>query len=141
MQIDLDNLNKLVSKADGIFFTPEGEETLIELYAIQERVEEAITAAKAAILKTALKTDPNFSTIQGDKVKVAYRVYGAKYRIDEPMLPEIPKELYSVKTSYSVDSKKVDKWFDEHKGLPIGIIEPERERVISITLKGDKNDE
>lgn len=142
IQIDIDRLEELKSQADQIFLTPEGEEVLVKLLEIQSQVEKAIEEAEAKLESTALKINPNFTSIQGDKVKVYYRAYGAKFYIDEVQINLAPKELYSVESKivYKIDTKAVEDWVDEHGGMPTGIKEVERTKSIKFSLKGVKSD-
>lgn len=140
-QIDIEKLKELTADAGKIFLTPKGEDVLVQLLEIQKQVEEAIEAAEVTLEEAALKLDPNFTSIQADKIKVFYRAYGTKYAIDESVLPDIPKELYTTKTSYLPDSKAIEKWTEEHKGLPIGVIEKERTKSLKFTLKNSKENE
>lgn len=139
-QIDIEKLKELTADAGKIFLTPTGEETLVQLLEIQAQVEAAIDEAEKTLEEAALKLDPNFTSIQADKIKVFYRAYGSKYYIDETRIAEVPKELYTEKISYSLDSKGVEKWAEEHKGLPIGVVEKERTKSLKFTLKGAKAD-
>lgn len=134
-QIDIEKLKELTTDAGRIFITPSGEEVLVQLLEIQAQVEAAIDAAEETLEKAALELDPNFTSIQADKIKVFYRAYGTKYAIDESMVAEVPKELYTTKTSYLPDSKAIEKYADEHKGLPVGILEKERTKSLKFTLK------
>lgn len=135
--INIERLQELVAKADEIFLTPEGEKVLVDLLDMQAQIEDAITAAKQKLEAAALKANPNFSSIQGDKVKVYYRAFGAKYYIDENNINMAPKELYEIesKVTYKIDTAAVDKWIDAHGALPTGINEVERKKSISISLK------
>lgn len=139
-QIDLEKLNDLVVKADDIFLTAKGEQVLIDLIKIQEQVENAIAEAKTKLEAAALKANPNFTSIQADKVKVYYRAFGQRYYIDEAQVNLAPKELYTSeeKITYKLDTKAVDKWIDQHGGLPTGIIEVERKKSLTFGLKKDK---
>lgn len=142
-QIDTDQLNELVVKADEIFLTPQGEKVLLKLLEIQDQVEKAITEAKIKLETAALKANPNFSSIQADKIKVYYRAYGAKYYIDEAQINLAPKELYTAepKITYKIDTKAVEKWADEHGGMPTGIKEVERTKSITFSLKNGKSND
>src|SRR3990172_13329347 len=100
MKIDIEKLDSLKKTADKIFLEPKGEEVLLRLLEIQQQVEDAIDAAKVKLEETALKLDPNFSSIQADKIKVYYRQYGARFKIDESKIKDLPKELYNEKVSY-----------------------------------------
>lgn len=136
-QIDLEKLNELVVKSDEIFLAPAGEKVLIKLLEIQDQVEKAIDEAKAKLEAVALKANPNFSSIQANQVKVYYRAFGSKYYIDNEQLHLAPKELYATeeKITYRIDTKAVDKWIDQHGGMPAGIREVERNKTITFSLK------
>lgn len=136
MNIAIERIDKLISEADKIFLDADGENVLVELLEIQKQVEDAIDQAKSILEEKALKLDPNFASIQGDKVKVYYRSYGSKYIIDESNLSKLPKELYNTKVKYEPDSKAIDNYINENEGkIPLGIIEKERTKQISISLK------
>jgi hypothetical protein len=137
MTIDLEELDKLITEADKIFLTPEGENVLLKLLEIKQQVEEAIDAAGKKLEEAGLKANPNFTSIQADKVKVYYRAWGTKYFIDETMAEQVPVELYQkeIKTIYKVDSDKVDDWTQQHGGLPVGIKEGQRDKKITFSLK------
>ena len=136
-QIDIETLNELVTKADEIFLTAAGEKTLVKLLAIQDQIEDAITQAKAKLEAAALKTDPNFSSIQSDKIKVYYRAFGSKYYIDESNINLAPKEFYTTqsKVTYKIDTKALEKAIDASGKIPAGIIEVERKKQLTFALK------
>jgi hypothetical protein len=138
MEINIEELQKLTNEADKIFLTPEGEDVLIKLLDIQKQVEQAVDAAKQMLEKKALELNPNFSSIQADRIKVYYRAYGAKYRVDQSNIDRCPKELYKTRVTYDVDSAAVEKWIESHKGLPVGINEIERTKSLSFSLKNEK---
>lgn len=140
MEIKLETLNELVADSKNIIFSADAENTLVTLLGIQKQVEDAIDQAKKNIEQAALKLNPNFSSVQGDKVKVFYRSYGSKYKIDESFIDQIPVDLYSIKKSYSANTKAIETFVESNKGLPIGIIEPERPKSISISLKGEAHE-
>lgn len=141
MQIDIEKLENLVLDSDKIFISAEGEEVLVELLRIQKQVEQAIDSAKSKIEQTALKLNPNFSSIQADRIKVYYRAYGARYKIDESFIDQIPVNLYTTKTSYLPVPEEIEKWTEEHKGMPVGIVEPERNKSLTFSLKAGSHDE
>lgn len=140
--IEIENLSKLVADSGKIFLTSDAEDSLVQLLEIQKQVEDAIDEAKATLEKAALATDPNFSSIQSDKVKVFYRQYGARYKIDESLIEEMPAEFYQTKTNYSPNVEAIETWIEEHKGMPYGIIEVDRPKSLSFSLKnGGKDNE
>lgn len=134
-QIDVEKLAQLTADADKIFLSSDGEQVLVDLLTIQQQVEAAIDAAKAKLEETGKKLNPDFSSIQGDKVKVYYRQYGSKYKLDEALIKYVPAKLYTSKTVYSPDAKAIEEYIDEHKGLPQGVLTPERPKTISFSLK------
>lgn len=142
--IDLEKLNQLVADSDKIFLSPVAEQTLLQLLEIQKQVEMAIDEAKKRIEETALKIDPNFKSIQSDKVKISYRYFGTRFYVDQQSLEYTPKELYTaeVKTTYKVDAKAVEKWIDEKGKLPAGIVEADRTKTLTIVPKeGGKHEQ
>lgn len=143
-QIDIEKLNNLIAKADDIFLSADGEQVLIDLLKIQEQLDTAFAEAKAKLEAAALKKNPNFSSIQSDKVKVYYRAYGAKYYVDEANINLAPKDFYTVesKITYKVDTKGLEKEIEKTGKVPAGIIEVERKKQLTFTLKKNaKNDD
>lgn len=136
-QIDIEKLNKLITKADDIFITADGEQVLIDLLTIEQQVQEAIAQAKIKLEQAALKANPNFSSIQANKVKVYYRAYGSKYYVDEANINLAPKEFYTVesKVTYKIDTKALEKSIEQTGKVPAGIIEVERKKQLTFVLK------
>lgn len=141
MTIDLEQLDNLVADSDKIFLSAEAEQVLMKLLDIQKQVEEAIDAAEKKLEETGLKLNPDFKSIEADKIRVYYRAYGTRYKIDDSLVEQIPAELYTTKKVYSADTKAIEKYADEHKGLPVGIIEPERVKKLTFSLKDKHNSE
>lgn len=139
--VDTDKLNDLILNADKIFMSPEGDQTLIDLITLQNLVEKAKDEAEKTLEASALKLDPNFKSIQSDKVKVFYRAFGARFYLDETHIKEVPVALYTQETKYKVDSKAVETWIEEHKGLPVGINEVERTKKLTFSMRKGGQDE
>ena len=137
--IDLDQIGELVAKSDAIFISQEGEQNLTKLLKIQQKVEQAIKDAKLKLEETALKLDPNFSSIRGDRVQISYRSYGARYQLDSSLVDQIEPELVKKKISYSLKTKELEKWLKTKPGLPLGVKEVERTKQISIKLAKEEN--
>jgi hypothetical protein len=138
MNIDISVLTRdLKEEAGKICIEPEGESILVQLLELQDQVERAIQTAKDVLVVEGSKLNPNFTSIQGDKIKVAYRSYGQRFYIDEDHADLAPTELYTkeLKFSYKVDAKAVEKWIDEKGVMPAGINEVDRPKSLSITLK------
>src|ERR1035437_4638579 len=135
MTIDIEKLDKLLVDADKIFLTPEGEKVLVQLLELQDQIEAAIKAAKVKLEETALKISPDFTSIQADKVKVYFRYFGARYKIDESYVQTLPKNLYEVQTKYSAVAEEIEKLMEEKDKLPQGIIEADRKKTMTFGLK------
>lgn len=135
MEIQIEKLEKLVKDADKIVLSQEAEETLIQILQIQEQVEHAVKEAKERIEKRALALNPNLQSIVGERVKVYYRAYGSRYSVDLAYLDKLPASLYKVRKTYDVIADEVDRFVDEHGGLPLGIKENERNKSLSFSLK------
>ena len=135
MEIKIENLDKLVAEADKIIITADAEKVLLELLDLQEQIENALKTAKEKIETKALELNPNFQSLRSDNLKVYYRQYGSRYKIDESLVGQIPKNLYETRISYSPIPKEIDKWTREHKGMPLGILEPERPKQLSFSKR------
>jgi len=139
IKIDLDKLKGLVEEAGNIVFTKESEGALLELLDLQLQLENAITEAKTNIEAAALELNPSFKSVIGEQVKVAYRAYGTRYKIDESYLDKLPKDLYTTRTRYYPKSDEIDRYSDEKGGLPLGVITLDRPKQISFKRKvGDE---
>lgn len=139
VNVDTDDIKILVDGANKIFLSPEGEQVLIKLYELQEQVEEAIKEAKLRIESEALKLNPQFSSMKSDNLKVMYRQYGSRYRIDESYASELPKELVNIKTTITPNLDAVDDYIEQHGNLPLGLVENQRTKQISISI--NKNEQ
>lgn len=135
--IDLSNLEKLVQDADKILMEPDGEQVLVDLLSIRDRVEDAIKRAKEKLSASALAINPDFKSVQADRVKVSFRAYTARYGIDQQNLDQLPEGFYK-KTEvvrYTANSKEIDKFYKAHGALPLGVYEREREKKLSFDFK------
>lgn len=138
LTVDLDKLTELVARGSDLFITPDAETAILDLYAIQRTVESHVEALKEALAVEGERQNPNFTSIKGDQVKVAYRQYGGKYGVDDSLADQIPEGLVKTKITRTVDTKEVDKWAEKNEGLPLGIVERARAKTISITIGLDK---
>lgn len=135
MKIEIEKLDELVDKSGDIFISVDGEKVLVQLLDIQEQVDQAITKAKEILETKALAIDPNFSSINGDEIKVSYRYYGAKYYIEDDKIDQVPADLYKVTKRYSVNTKELEQYIEEKSGVPVGIREVERKKSMNIAKK------
>lgn len=136
MIIKIENLQQLVADGDKIMLEPGAEEVLAQILDLEKKITDAKTEIKEKLRVAALALNPNFKSIQGDKIKVAFQSYGARYKIDESLINTVPKEFYETKISYSPNGDVIEQFANEHKGgLPMGVIEVDRPKQISFSLK------
>jgi hypothetical protein len=141
IKIDTDQLPVLAEEGGKLVFDVKAEDAIVKLLELEALVAQAKEAVKQRIEAEALKHNPNFTSVQGDRVKVGYRAYGGKYTIDEARIGELPEELYKTRVVYTPDTKAVDAWAQEKGALPLGIVTRPRAKQISIKLLEAGDDE
>jgi len=139
--IDTDKLPELIAKGDDIFLSPEGEEVLMSALALKEQIQQTIDDIKIKLEAKALAVNPNFKSIQSDKIKVFYRCFGSKYYIDQSYENQVPEEVVEKKIKLSLKTKELEQWIQSHGGLPLGVIENDRNKKITFSLKNAKESE
>ena len=142
--IDIAKLGKLVREAEQIVFTPEAEKTLIELLEMRAIVDAAYQEAKERIEKAALDLDPNFKSVQGDRVKVAYRTFGNIFTVDPSYVDKLPEGLVKKTERYTPVTKAIQEYIDKHGKPPLGVNFADRKASITIKVmdegEGDNGD-
>lgn len=133
--VDLEELKQLAQDSRQLFLKPDGEEALLRLLELQELVNEAVDQAKGILEQEAQKLNPNFSCIKGDNLTVHYRYFGPKYELDEQLLQGLEPDLYTTRSNYSVNTKKVEAALKVTGELPNGIVERERAKRISFAIR------
>lgn len=141
MEIKIEAVEGLVAEADKILLTGEAENVIIKLLELEKQIEAGLDEAKKRIEKKALELNPNFKSITSDNLRVSYRQYGAKYRLDESLIDKVPENFYKVSKRYDVIAEEVEKFTEQKAGLPYGINEIERPKSLSFSLKGEKQSE
>lgn len=136
--INYDNINLLVAGAKSITMNPRGEELLIKLLTLQEQVEQAIKDCKSVLQVAIQEVDPDMTSITSDNLKVMYRVYGAKYGLNDMLIDQMDERFYVKKEIYSLNTAEVDKEIKINGNLPTGVNLINRQKTVSITLKGKK---
>ena len=128
--IDTDLIHDLSVEGRNIVLGPEAEEALIHLYALKEAADYALKETARWITKKGLQVNPNFVGVKGDIMKVSYRLWGPKYRIDKSMKTTEKYRLNNSRTvankirknsSYRPDKAAVEKYVARHRKLPPGI--------------------
>lgn len=135
ISVDLNELGLLVDNGKDIILTPKAEDGLIKLLELKEMVDNAMSTAKKMIEEAALNFNPNFSSVQSDKVKIGYRFFGGKYAVQDGFDGRsLPAELVEVETKivYKLNTKAVDKFAKTHGSLPLGIVVIPRNKQITI---------
>ena len=135
ISIDTDLVKELSKESDQILISQKGERVLLKLIEIEEQIKEAIKEAKENIKTSALKLNKNFTSVQGDKIKVAFRAYGMRYGIDQSYADKLPKRLIKKVVRLNPDTQAIDDYLDEHGKLPLGVLTPKREKQIVISKK------
>lgn len=133
IQINKDEIYDLQIAGSKIIMTPEAEEQLMRLLALQQLVNDAVEEVKENIQAEANKIMPNFKGIVGEDVKIMHRAYGGKYSFKKENLEVIDKSFVKQQVRYTVDSKEVDKFVKDNNDLPAGINEAFRSPKLSIT--------
>ena len=135
MTIDIEQVEQLVLAADQILMTPEAEKVLLTLLGLKVQIDNAIDEAEKRIEAKALALNPAFKSVTSDNLKIGYRYFGTKYKIDPANLGQLPDGLYKTKVTYLPEIKAIEAWTKDHNGLPVGIVVPERKKQITISLK------
>jgi len=132
MKIQIEQVEQLVAKGDKIFFGSIGEKELIKLLDMQQKIEQAIGQVKIKLEEQA-KRIPNFKSIQGDRVKVYYRNFGAKYYWDKQT--KIPDYLLKISKKYYINTEELEKYIKEKGVIPKGVSQSQENKKIVISYK------
>lgn len=111
---------------------------VIEAKAAIQAVEDDLKEKMAARLQ---EMGPNVTGFRGVAVKIGYRFFGAKYRIDDTLVSQLDPAFYSSKTSYSPQTKAIEKFEESTGNLPLGVDRRDRNKTITIKSLEDKEDE
>lgn len=133
--INYENIELLVAGAKAVTMNPRGEELLMKLLELQAKVDEAVKQCKSVLQVAIQEVDPDLTSISSDNLKVMYRVYGAKYGLNEMLIDQLDPKFYTAKTVYSPNSVEIEKEIKINGNLPNGIIINDRQKTVSISLK------
>lgn len=124
----------LVKKGSRLPVKKEAEKKLIKFLEYVEYVNSLKDKLLEMIKEEAEKIMPNFTTIEGEKVKITRRLAGYKYEItDEENAKKFVKE-FVVKRKV-VDTEAVEKFLGEAGKLPDGIAEKARKELLKVEIK------
>lgn len=129
------NIDLLVSGGKTITLNPQGEELLIKLLELKDKVEYAVQKCKEQLTLAIQEIDPDLTSVSSDNIKVMYRVYGAKFGLDTNLIDQLDPKLYTQKIVYSPNAKEIDNEIKTTGILPNGITINDRSKTVSISLK------
>jgi hypothetical protein len=132
-----DNLQDLAKQGAEFVVTPEAESALVALKKAQDDIDLAMSYFKEHIQRSIEEAGPTVKSVKGNRVTISVYEHGSKYALDESQKDQVDETLYTIKTTYSVDSDGVEKWAKEHGALPVGINKTNRNRALRITVKGE----
>jgi hypothetical protein len=133
--IEYEDIALLIKGAKAITMNPQGEEILVKLLDLKDKVEKALVQAKSVLAVAMEEIDPELTSISSDRIKVMNRVYGAKYSLDDMLIESLDESLYTTKTSYSPVATEIEKVIKTTGVLPTGIRINERAKTVSISSK------
>jgi hypothetical protein len=140
-EIDTEKIEVLAKEADKLVLDPKAEKGLMTLFEMQEKIKVVIEEATKMIEAKALQLYPDFKRIDTDNLRITYRVFGNKYKINDNYIGELPEELYNTSIKHNANSKNIDALLEKTGKLPRGIEQPTRTKKLSISLKGTPENE
>lgn len=132
--IDLDEIDELSTQADKVFISADGEKVILDLLKAKEGIEQALEKAKEIIRQKINEIDPDLVSIQGDQIKIQHRYFGNTYSFTNTN----NKSFLVERTTYTVDTKKVNEYLKEKNELPEGIVQSERSKQIVFKAKNGR---
>lgn len=128
-----DEINQLVIESGKLVFKPEAEAELIKLLELQEKIDEAVKTVKQTIAEAGESILPEFTGVQGSKIKCIYRAYGSKYGLDKDQ-PDLNEKFYKTSTRLNADAKAIEDHMKETGKTPSGVFENPRTKTLSISF-------
>lgn len=116
----------LAAEGKGLALTRDAEASLVKLLDLKDFIDKVVEDVKEQIAERARTVYPDFKGVQGEHIKAIYRMYGDKYKTDNP---EFQKQIVSVRT----DSNAIDNYIEEHGTLPEGVEVKDRTAKLVIT--------
>lgn len=135
LSLDTKKLDLIVKDGDKFLVSKEGEEALLKFLEIKRKVEEADKKLKE-LLKQRMDTE-KITKVEGEKVKIIKRFFGARYKVVEPELVR-RTGFGKVKEYVSPDIKAIEEYFEAEGELPEGIAENERQEQVFISEAKEK---
>ena len=131
--LDSEQITNACIDAQKFAISAESEKSLVQLLDIKEKIDEFIETVKDGIVKEALKFDPNFTSISGDKIKLEYRDTGSKFALVDN--ETVDGKFVTMTERMSVKTDEVEQYWQQHGVLPAGITCKERKKILIIKRK------
>ena len=131
--LDSEQITNACIDAQKFAISAKSEKSLVQLLDIKEKIDEFVEIVKDGIVKEALKFDPNFTSISGDKIKLEYRETGSKFALVDNETVE--GKFVTMTEHLSVKTDEVEQYWQQHGVLPAGITCKERKKTLIIKRK------
>ena len=131
--LDSEQITNACIDAQKFAISAESEKSLVQLLDIKEKIDEFVEIVKDGIVKEALKFDPNFTSISGDKIKLEYRETGSKFALVDNETVE--GKFVTMTERLSVKTDEVEQYWQQRGVLPAGITYKERKKTLIIKRK------
>ena len=131
--LDSEQITNACIDAQKFAISADAEKSLVQLLDIKEKIDEFVETVKDGIVKAALKFDPNFTSISGDKIKLEYRETGSKFALVDNETVE--GKFVTMTERLSVKTDEVEQYWQQHGVLPAGITCKERKKTLIIKRK------
>lgn len=131
--LDSEQITNACIDAQKFAISADAEKSLVQLLDIKEKIDEFVETVKDGIVKEALKFDPNFTSISGDKIKLEYRETGSKFALVDNETVE--GKFVTMTERLAVKTDEVEQYWQQHGVLPAGITCKERKKTLIIKRK------
>ena len=131
--LDSEQITNACIDAQKFAISAKSEKSLVQLLDIKEKIDEFVEIVKDGIVKEALKFDPNFTSISGDKIKLEYRETGSKFALVDNETVE--GKFVTMTERLSVKTDEVEQYWQQYGVLPAGITCKERKKTLIIKRK------
>ena len=131
--LDSEQITNACIDAQKFAISAESEKSLVQLLDIKKKIDGFVEIVKDRIVKEALKFDPNFTSISGDKIKLEYRETGSKFALVDNETVE--GKFVTMTERLSVKTDEVEQYWQQHGVLPAGITCKERKKTLIIKRK------
>lgn len=129
------DLELIKNESGKVVLNHNAEKFLVELLNLKDKVEQTLELCKGEIKRYMEDLDDQLVSVNTDNLRIMNRVYGSKYKLDTDLIEHLDKKFYTVKPTYSLNTKEVDEYIKTTDIIPTGISINNREKQVSISLK------